>query len=183
MAQTAKNVVGSQPKAGGAVWVAPVDSTVPTDASSALDVAFKSLGYIATSGIVEAINKETSEIPAYGGDVVLILNTKHSVTYKFKPMEHTADVLKLIYGDDNVIGSGDEITSKLNGKELDNKCFVFETVLSDGRVERIVVPNAKVTAIGESNYADGSEVSNEITITCFPDASGNKAYKYIAKVG
>ena len=182
MAQTAKNVVGSQPKAGGAVWVAPVDSTVPTDASSALDVAFKSLGYIKTSGIVETINKETSEIQAYGGDVVLVLNTKHSVTYKFSPMEHTADVFKIIYGDDNVSGSGDEITLKLNGKELANKCFVFENVLSDGRVERIVVPNAKVTAIGENNYADGSDLGNEITITCFPDAQGNKVYKYIAKV-
>ena len=39
----AKLVTVSKPKVGGAVWRAPLGTTLPTDATTALDKAFKSL--------------------------------------------------------------------------------------------------------------------------------------------
>ena len=45
----AKNVTAAKPKVGGAVWRAPLGTTLPTDAKTALDKAFKSLGYISVS--------------------------------------------------------------------------------------------------------------------------------------
>lgn len=44
-------VTVSKPKVGGAVWRAPLGTTLPTDATSALDNAFKSLGYISEDGM------------------------------------------------------------------------------------------------------------------------------------
>ena len=44
--QNTQNVSQAKPKVGGAVYYAPIGSTLSTDATTALDVAFKSLGYI-----------------------------------------------------------------------------------------------------------------------------------------
>lgn len=43
---SASNVTAAKPKIGGAVSTAPAGTNLPTNAKTALDVAFKTLGYI-----------------------------------------------------------------------------------------------------------------------------------------
>lgn len=178
--QVADNVVASKPKATGCVWVAPLGTDLPTDGTTALNSAFVSLGYISEDGVSEEVESEKTDIKAFGGDTVLTVSTSHSVSYKFTPMEHkSADALKAIYGDDNVSVSAGKATVKVNSKEQAVKSYVFEFALSDSTVERIVVPQGKASASGTTTYADGSEISSELTVDAFPDDSGNKAYKYL----
>ena len=40
------NVAAGKPKVNGAIFVAPVGSTLPTDASTELKEAYKNLGFI-----------------------------------------------------------------------------------------------------------------------------------------
>lgn len=181
MAQIADNVVASKPQTAGCVYVAPAGTDLPTDGTTALNSAFKSLGYISEDGVSEEINAEKTDIKAFGGDTVLTVRTSHSLTYTFTPMEHkSVDVLKEIYGDDNVSVIAGKAVVKVNSKEQVVKVYVFEFVLSDGTIERVVVPRGKASASGKTTYADGSQVSNELTVDAFPDEDGNKAYKYLA---
>ena len=46
-----KNVTAAKPKIGGAVYSAPLGTTLPKDATTALDKAFKALGYISEDGL------------------------------------------------------------------------------------------------------------------------------------
>lgn len=182
MAQVATNVVASKPKAGGCVYSAPLGTPLPTDASSELNQAFVSLGYISDAGVVEGFEDASQDVAAFGGDIVMTVQTSHKVTQKFTPIERNVVALKETFGDDNVKEQSGKITISVNAKERAARCYVFEYILSDGRIERDVVPVGKVTEIGDITYADASPVANEITITDFPDASGNKEYKYIATV-
>ena len=52
-------------------------------------------------------------------------------------------------------------------------------LLSNNTAKRIVIPNGKVTAVGDITYSDGAAVGYETTISCYPDSNGNTHYEYI----
>ena len=66
------NVTAGIPKVGGAFFHAPLGTDLPTDAKTALDAAFKNLGYISEDGLTESTSIDTNTVKAWGGDVVII---------------------------------------------------------------------------------------------------------------
>ncbi|OOV85804.1 phage tail protein, partial [Oceanospirillum linum] len=78
-----KNVTIAKPKVGGAVYSAPLDTTLPTDSITALDAAFKPLGYISEDGITNANSPETDNIKAWGGDIVAVVQTEKADTFTY----------------------------------------------------------------------------------------------------
>ena len=175
------NVTAAKPKVGGAMYAAPAGTALPTDATTALAEAFKSLGYISEDGLTNSNSPESEDIKAWGGDIVLTPITGRPDTYSVKLIESlNVDVLKMVYGDDNVTGTLETgITVKANATDLEEHPIVVDMILRNGVLKRVCIPSAKVSEIGEIVYTDADASGYELTLSCQPDADGNTHYEYI----
>ena len=159
---SSSNVSAGKPKVTGAIFIAPVGTTLPTDSTTALATAFVELGYASDAGVVNSESRETETIKAWGGDTVLKPFTGKEDTFKFTLIEAlNVNALKLVYGDSNVTGDlTNGISIKSAAEDLDYHSFVIEMVLN-GAIKRIVIPSAKVTSLEELDEAIESMLQTE----------------------
>jgi len=183
MANTATNVSAGKPNTAGAIYVAPVGTTLPTDTSTALDAAFKGLGYCSEDGLINGTELESETIKAWGGDTVLTIQTSKDDTFQFTLLEVlNVDVLKFVYGSTNVTGDlTTGLTVKANNKDVEEVSIVIDMILRNNTAKRIVIPDCKISDVGDINYTDSDAVGYETTTTCMPDANGNTHYEYLLR--
>ena len=183
MANNALEATVGKPKVGGGVSVAPLGTTLPTDATTALGSAFVNIGYITEDGVTNTIGRENTEIKAWGGDTVLNVQTSFSDQWQMTMMQvMNVDVLKTVFGNDNVTGAlTTGITVEVNSNLLEAHAWVIDMLYNNDTVKRVAIPNATVIEIGDIVYVDGDPVGYEVTLGTVPDASGNTHYEYIQK--
>lgn len=184
MANAVENVVAGRPKSTGGAYIAPSGSTLPTDSTTALDAAFKSLGYIGDAGVTETVGRTTTTVKAWGGDIVKVLQTDFSVTYQLTLIESMlGDVAKAVNDSANVTATaassthGNRLAVSVKSAPLSKKVWAFEIADGDASV-RIVIPNGQIITVGDVTYSDGAVIGYPVTIQAFPDDSGVNSYKY-----
>lgn len=181
-----QNVSVGKPKIGGAIYRAPLGTTLPTTANASLDAAFACLGYASDAGLVNNNSSESEDIKAWGGDTVLSVQTSKTDTFNFTLLESlNVDVLKTVYGNNNVTGDIDNgIRVVANSEEQEECSWVIDMILRGGVLKRIVLPDAKVTNVDEISYVDNEAIGYNTTLSCLPDSTADQGthYEYILKV-
>lgn len=181
----AANVSVGKPKVGGAVYRAPLGTALPTDAKTQLDVAFKDMGYCSDDG-VENENKISSEdIKAWGGATVATPLKEKTDNFKLTLIEAlNVDVLKAIYGDENVTGTIEAgIKIGVGIKDNDDASWVIDMIMTGSVLKRMVIPSAKISDMEKITYKDNDAISYGLTLSAHPDSSENTHYEYIVKKG
>ena len=181
MGNTATNVSTGKPKIAGAVFVAPKETTLPTDATTALDATkFVCLGYVSEDGLTNNNDMDVSAIKAWGGAIVYRSLTELDDNFALTLIEsENEDVLKAVYGDSNVTQNGDITKVEVKAEDPQERVWVFDLALRGGVAKRIVVEDGAVTAREEITYNDSDAIAYGITVSAYPDANGSTHTEYI----
>lgn len=155
--------------ADGGVSFAPAATAIPSTVDEVLNVAFADLGFVSDAGTVEAIGTSSNKIKNWKGDTVREVQTEHTLTYKFVLIQTNADTEDVFYGGDPSAG--------IEGIQGTRGAWVIDVFDGDEQI-RIAIPDGQVTARGDVSYKNDSAIAYEITITCYPDDTAKKAYKY-----
>lgn len=159
----------------GAALVAPLATTLPTNATTAPGAAFDDTGYIHEDGVTQSIGSESSDIKAWqNGDVVRKVQTSHDLTYQFTMIETNVTTLKVYYNDPDATASQVKITGRQSGRNS----WVLE-IEDDDHLMRIVLPDAQVGERGDVVYKTDEAIGYNVTLTAYPDEDGVKAYIYM----
>ena len=184
VANTNTNVDTGRPKVGGYAFSAPLGTELPTDHAAELNAAFLNMGYVSKDGVSLAEERNTTDQEDWGGVVVETTQESFSSTVTVTFIESLrGDLLKAIYGKDNVTITAPTQTDegkvhvKHNATELDNASWVFEMASRRSR-KRIVLPNARITAVGETKFVTAELISYQCTIKADPDAGGDNVHEY-----
>ena len=179
----ASNVSTGKPAIAGSIYRAPAETTLPETATEDLDEDFACVGYISEDGVRNNNSPSYDSIKAWGGDTVLFNQTDKVDDFSFTMIEAmNVEVLKAVYGDDNVSGDlTNGIAISVNSKELNECAWVIDMILNGGILKRIVLPLGKITEVGEISYTDGDAVGYEVTVSCIPDEDGNTHYEYLSE--
>lgn len=151
----------------------------PKNASSELPTGLnaKPGGFIGEEGLTKTVDRSTEKIKDWNKDTVIVLETDHSVVVKFTFLEAAnANVLKAVYGKDNVKIEGKNIQVVDSAGELPHFSFVGELNGGEGKKGRIFVPDGQVTNVADITFKKDDVIKYEVEIECF--AVDNK--KFIA---
>lgn len=182
MANTATNVSTGKPNISGGVWVAPIGTTLPTDATTALDSAFTCLGYVSEDGLENSNEMDVSAIKAWGGMIVYRSLNELDDSFSLALIEsENVDVLKTVYGASNVSVDSQtgNVTVNIIAEDPAEQVWVFELALRGGKAKRIVIPDGAVTAREAITYNDSDAIAYGITVSAYPDANNKTHVEYI----
>ena len=189
--QSSANVTFSKPgtstNKSGYIWVAPLGTTVPTDATTELNTAFVGLGYLSEDGLTEpAAYTAGDDIVAAGGDTVAQADPTFSKTWTGTCIEAlNEDLLKVAYGSDNVTvidateSTDGTITVKEQAGDLEHHVIVIDEMLKGGRKRRNVMADATFLITGDISHVHTALVNFEFTITAYPTATQPAQTQYI----
>lgn len=153
----------------GAVSLAVEGTAGPTNANSALNVAFADLGYVGEDGVTETRDRSSDSIKAWQrADIVREVVTEASLTFTFVLIETKKATVELYYAAEvnPTDGSVIIVPSETGGRHA----LVIDVIDGDDFI-RTWVPSGEVTEVGEQVYQNGQPIGYEVTITAYPDPS------------
>lgn len=131
---------------GGSVYVGPVGTTAPTDATTSLNAAFLPLGYVADGGVTVTPKIATNDIMAWQSMVAVKTTLKSiGLTLKFNLLQINGATTGLFFfGASWVVSSTPSLTVSSN-PTTDFRALIIEWQDDLSKSYRLYVPKGLVT--------------------------------------
>lgn len=152
----------------GEIYVAPVGTAAPTNASTPLAPGWVGLGYVHEDGITESYEEDSEAIPAWqNAATVRNVTTASEARFEFSVIQSSPAVIELYHkGSEMVEVPGGEFSMKVKAPTSDVRAICIDVVDGD-RLERIYMPSAEVVERGEITYASSEAVGYALTIAAY----------------
>jgi len=163
----------------GAVYVGATSLAGPSYSDDTLDAGFADLGYVSADGIVETIDKSTTQIRSWqDGSLVREIVSEGTYAVELTFIETNQDVVELYYGSSLSTGllTGDPRAT--GGRQS----FVID-VIDGTNIERTYIPQGEITSVGERTLASGEAIGYTVTITAYADTDSTTFYKFFSDFG
>jgi hypothetical protein len=156
----------------GLAWAADFGATAPTDASGALNAAFRDTGLISEEGLSLSLSETVKKIKAYGSLLTQrSVVTDQDTTFKIKFLESNQYSLAVFHrkaisgGISPGVGTGafGISTGSFTSRQF---AFVFEIVDGANKI-RAYVPKAEVTNRDDLQVGNGNEISYGVELTAY----------------
>lgn len=182
----ADNVAFAKGGVSGTMYRAPKGTPLPTDATTPLPDAWKSVGYIGEDGLTFGEDTDTTSITEMSGNTVKTMVSSYSETVQFVMIETNEHSLKERFGDKNVTWDDEKKTYSYAHRIPDGEgCpHVVEIMKTNGFVERTVIPDGAPSEFGNIQYHGTDGVGYDMTMAMNASAltGGATAITYGAKI-
>lgn len=161
--------------ATGMFYHAPAGTALPTDPTAAIPNTWTHVGDVSEDGITLATDKSVTNLKNWANKIKRSIMTDHSETIQSPLMDTTAEVLKVVLGEDNVTESSTTVTANLSASDLPAQ-EAFLWVMKDGDdMMMLGCSYGQVTAVDNVSFAPGGAINWTPTIT----AMGDNGFQFI----
>lgn len=180
MGNTAAYVTTGKPKVTGAIFRAPLGTTLPTDATTDLGDDFVCLGFVSEDGVENANEMDVSSIKAWGGMIVYRSLNELNDNFVLKLIEsENVDVLEAVYGSDHVSTTDGVTHVEVIADDPEEAVWVIDLALRGDVAKRIVIEDGAITSREAITYNDSDPVAYGITVSAYPDSDGKTHDEYL----
>lgn len=181
----ARVLVGTadQTNATGAIFSAPLGTSLPTSATDTLNAAFHDSGYVSADGVNFTPEVSTSDITEWNGSLVRRIKETFNGTLSWAHLETNEQSLKNAFGDSAVTVTaantthGNQLAVAISGDLPAAKAWVFKLKDGDNRM-LLVVPNGQITGVEEVSFTSTDAITWGVTLSAYPDSTGKSIYIY-----
>lgn len=160
----------------GLLWVAQIGTTLPTDLTTALDPAFRGMGYISEDGLTEAAPfSEGDSVVDSGNTTVLTADPTFQKQWSGAFLQVAdEDVLRTLWGDENVTVTNGMIKVEEKAISPTNLVCVIEERwnsipgLPRGRHVRYVMPSVQFMLSDDTTHNATTAMTYAWTANCYP---------------
>lgn len=183
MANDKKAVLVGTPDVNGGVYLAPAGTSLPTDSVTSLAGTYVACGYVSDGGLQLTPSVSTADIREWGGNLVRRIVQTFDGTLSWEFLQTDEQSMKATFGSSAVTVTaansthGKQLAVKLSAALAPSGVWVFQIKDGDNKV-RIVVPDGQITTVGEVSFVSGDAIKWPVTLSCYPDSSGNSIYIY-----
>ena len=157
---------------GPGIWMAPVGTTAPTDATTALAAEWSTLGYLSEDGVTLSQSTNSEDIyPWQGRSPVRTMITERNLSMEFSMFEFNEQNLQLYFGMEQAKqGSADSWSlNVVSNAPSQIYSFVIDVADLDVKV-RYYIPRGSLSDAGDLEITDAGVMALPVTLKTLDSA-------------